>query len=217
MTVRSPTILRKEGIPMSERERMAIQENAEFMDQELNRAPQELRDTNSIINEQEREKTRVPGRHQRGAMSRERDRYMRCTFCDKNHYSNSCTNSVSVEDRKRELHVRRRSEMCLETFCFGDRNCVKYFASCYDCRGFGHHPSIVLFRKGACSSRKDSMCRAKHAYIACKGSTFGGQIGTTRRARHLKGEQLAWAGVLRLFASDLDPYYEMFSVRLKML
>ncbi|KAL6734769.1 hypothetical protein Aduo_005271 [Ancylostoma duodenale] len=158
-----------EGIPMSERERMAIQENAEFMDQveemnfeqdyesevdsderrrqiqqELNRACQELRDINSIINELEREKTCEPRRHHRGTISRERDRYMRCAFCDTkgDHYSDSCTKFVSVDDRKRELHARRRCEMCLETFRLGDRNCAKYFTLCYHCRGFGHHSSI---------------------------------------------------------------------------
>ncbi|VDP10664.1 unnamed protein product [Heligmosomoides polygyrus] len=96
------------------------------MEQELQQARQALGNFVQIIAELREQKTCQPRRFERGTIHREMDRMMRCAFCEAigNHYSDSCVEVRSPQERRRVIERQRKCSMCLE-YCTGGRNCTK--------------------------------------------------------------------------------------------
>ena len=61
-----------------------------------------------------------------------KDKNIVCYFCNNNHWSSSCTNVVSVEERKKRLIEQERCFRCLRKGHLL-KNC--YIRNCFYCNG----------------------------------------------------------------------------------
>ncbi|KAK5980695.1 hypothetical protein GCK32_007999 [Trichostrongylus colubriformis] len=70
---------------------------------------------------------------------RPEERYLRCGFCDAKgeHYSDSCPQFRTVEERRRMI----RCKFCLDTM-HSSRNCTRPMKRCKYCRLENHHTAI---------------------------------------------------------------------------
>ncbi|EYC22492.1 hypothetical protein Y032_0017g3384 [Ancylostoma ceylanicum] len=111
---------------------------------ELARARQALRDLHSIILDLENQPTCAARRIHHGTTYRDGERFLRCAFCPAMgiHYSDSCPTVMDTTVRKQMVQEKRKCELCLETFCAGDRECKKWATPCYHCRRYGHHSAL---------------------------------------------------------------------------
>ncbi|KAL6727556.1 hypothetical protein Aduo_009424 [Ancylostoma duodenale] len=157
-----------------QREEQAIQDNAEYMEevsdmqadeedfaqappqhrddeqvklqiqQEIGQKRQAIRNFEQIIEELRQLLTCPPRRFERGNITHELERFMRCAFSDVagHHYSYKCMEVKSVRDRRRVLEEKRKCPLCLEGFCIGGNTCKKYNMRCYHCKEYDDHSAI---------------------------------------------------------------------------
>ncbi|VDO34278.1 unnamed protein product [Haemonchus placei] len=69
---------------------------------------------------------------------------MPCVFCGAlgRHYSDSCIQIRTGQERAQYLRRARRCQMCLELECDGDSDCVKAKIPCFQCKRTGHASAV---------------------------------------------------------------------------
>ncbi|WKY03769.1 hypothetical protein Q1695_005042 [Nippostrongylus brasiliensis] len=110
---------------------------------QLQQARQGRNDLVQIIADLRNQKTCQPRRFERGFINKAIERTMRCAFCSAigSHYSDSCTEVKSTQERRRLIEGQRKCTMCLE-YCIGGERCAKYRTKCFHCREYYHHSAL---------------------------------------------------------------------------
>ncbi|KAK6042906.1 hypothetical protein COOONC_19589 [Cooperia oncophora] len=146
---------------VSESEQARIAENVEFMEsvqeeqpqppdeekesifEEIHHLEQELKQVHNKIRELAALRRCRPRQYEEG-ITREEETTMRCAFCfaEGRHYSDSCPEVRTVEERLDSLRRRRRCTICLDIECDMGYFCPKYSKRCHHCHKAGHASAV---------------------------------------------------------------------------
>ncbi|KAK6028100.1 hypothetical protein OSTOST_05861, partial [Ostertagia ostertagi] len=138
--------IEEDGEPEGDVHERVRQENANMrrqIEEEIQQLQQARSNFRQIINDLRQHPTCPPRRYGYGAIRKDKERRMRCSFCRAlgKHYSDSCDQITSVYVRRRMIDDRGKCPECLE-YCRGGTSCVKYFERCFHCGDYEHHSAL---------------------------------------------------------------------------
>ncbi|KAK6035429.1 hypothetical protein COOONC_27066 [Cooperia oncophora] len=118
-------------------------EEKESIFEEIHHLEQELKEVHNKIRELAALRRCRPRQYEEG-ITREEETTMRCAFCfaEGRHYSDSCPEVRTVEERLESLRRRRRCTICLDIECDMGYFCPKYSKRCHHCHKAGHASAV---------------------------------------------------------------------------
>ncbi|VDL75863.1 unnamed protein product [Nippostrongylus brasiliensis] len=124
-------------------EQNVVAEARRRIEQEIQRVEQAIRNFDNIIAEIE-DQPRCAPRRFGGRVDQNRERYMKCAFCNAigNHYSDSCSNVRNINSRRQLIEEKELCLTCLEWNCPRGNRCRKATVLCFHCREQGHHSAL---------------------------------------------------------------------------